>query len=443
MLEEIKTYKKGKNGKFILVEKSLSKAKVDKKAANKIIEPKKKKFEIKSKKVKRTYENDDDYISYDEILRQLKKQKNNSNNINIFQDKIVKTKALPVNKNKFIIHQYSYEDKRNKIHKELQNQLAQLVKNGSLTHHVLLYGLSGSGKYTLGMYILHHIYGGSTHDRYVKTQTVNKREIKYIENSNYIELLINNYVINDNNSLGQFINNNTRNKRTGVCQYIIIKHFDELTPACQKTIYHIMERHSHLRFILTTKHLCNIIPNIISMVTKVRVPRPDAKLLAKYMNRIAKSNDINITHNQIEYIVRSTECNISQALTTMELSVHNNSYVKTKDSHTKYIAHILQESTGPGIGNIRAIRELVSTLVKSTYDSSEVYKTCVKLFLNSKYDMDIKQQVIELGNKYSQLNNTTHNTIFIMEAFFLHVMRIINDMPGKKTYSLQKISKKS
>lgn len=425
MLEQINTYKKGKNGKLKLIHKL-------------------RKRKLRSKKTKQILDVNDNYISYDEICSRLKQQNNNNNNnINIFQDKIVKTKTLPVNKNKFIIHQHSYEDKRNKIHKEIKEQLSNMIIDGFLSHHILFYGLSGSGKYTLTMYILHYIYGGSINDRQVKTQTVNKREIKYVETLNYIEILINNYVINDNNSLGEFINNNIKNKRTGICQYIIIKHFDELTPACQKTIYHIMEKRSNIRFILTTRNLSNIIPNIISMVTKLRVPRPDSKILAKYMNRIAKSNNINITHSQIEYIVRSTECNINQALTTMELCVHNGTYVKMKDAHLKYIAHVLQESTGPGIGNIRVVRELVSTLVKSTYESSEVYKTCVKLFLNSKHDINIKQQIIEIGNKYSQLNNTTHNTIFIMEAFFLHVMRIINNMSGKKNYSLQKINKQT
>jgi DNA polymerase III delta prime subunit len=391
-----------------------------------------------------TYDINDNYISYDDILTKLKEQKNKeTNEINIFKSKFEKTKTLPVNRNKFMIHQYSFDDKRNKIHQDLQQQLSKMVNKGFLSNHILFYGLAGSGKYTLGLYILHHICGGLINERHVKSQVINKREIKYIENQYYLEVLVNNYVMNDNHTLATLINSNIKNKKTGLCQYIIIKHFDELTPDCQKTIYNIMERHKHLRFILTTRHLSKIIPNIISTTSKIRVPRPEAKLLAKYMNRISKSNDINITHNQIEYIVRSTECNISHALTTMELCVHNGTYVKSKDAHLKYVANILQVATGPGLGNIKDVRNLASKLIISTYDVSEVYKTCVKLFLNSNHDTEIKRQVIEIANKYSQLNNTTHNTIFVMEAFFLHIMRIMDDISIKKNYSLQKISKKT
>jgi DNA polymerase III delta prime subunit len=462
MLEKIKTYKfiKGKNGLFKTIKNSDNNLNIEPntksntKSNNKLISKSGKKPQFKFKKgIQKEVipdcnddddDDDDNYISYDDICKKLKQQKKcNKSDINIFQSDIIKTNYLPVNKNKFIIHQYSFNDKRNKIHKDLQNQLMKLVQKGFLTNHLLFYGLSGSGKYTLGLYILYDIYGGCINERHVKTQTINKRDIKYIDNQYYMEILINNYVINDHHTLGIFINKNTKNKRTGLCQYIIIKHFDQLTPECQKTIYNVMEKHSHLRFILTTRHLSKIIPNIKSKTSQIRVPRPDGKLLAKYINRISKSNDINITHGQIEYIVRSAECNISQSLTTMELCIHEGNYIKTKDAHLKYIANILQVATGPSICNIRDVRDLVSKLIISTYDVSEVYRTCVKLFLNSNYDINIKQQVIEIANKYSQLNNTTHNTIFIMEAFFLHIMRIINNVTIKKNYSLQKISKKN
>jgi DNA polymerase III delta prime subunit len=483
MLESIKTYKfiKDKNGNykqkpFVLQKKTKStkttteisktpKKKVSlirKNEKNIINIPKIMKEESKISKLKKRSKNkydnlynDDEelnnvvnsfninqeYISYNEIQKRLKQQKQKTE-VDIMKSDIVKSKSLPVNKNKFILHQYLFEDKRNKIHDEIHVQLQKMTNQGFLTNHILFHGLCGSGKYTLGLYLLHHIYGGIISKRIVRVQTINKKQIKYIENPYYLEILINNYVINDHHTLSNFIKNNTKNKRSGLYQYILIKHFDELTIQCQKSVFHLMEKLSNVKFILTTRHLSRLTDNITSICNCIRVPRPDPKLLAKYLNRIAKSNNINVTHSQIEYIVRSNECNISQSLTTLELATYTGNYVKTKDAHFKYIANILQTATGPCVQNIRNIRNLVSKLIISTYDVSDVYRTCVKLFLNSNYDMEIKQQVIEIANKYSQLNNTTHNSIFIMEAFFLHIMRIINNVSVKKTYSLQKISKK-
>lgn len=382
-----------------------------------------------------------EYVSYDEIQKRLKAQKKD-NNINIFETTIVKSKTLPINHNKFILHQYSFDDTRNKIHQNIQQQLTKIIHHGYLTNHVLLYGLNGSGKYTLGLYILHDIYGGDIYNRIIRTKEVNKKEIKYIQNPYYIEILINDYVINDHHTLSDFIRNNTKNKQSGICQYVIIKHFDKLTSQCQKSISHLMEHLSNVRFILTTRNLSKITCNIISNCYKIRVPRPEPKALAKYMNRIAKSDNIKISHGQIETLVRNSECNMNKALTSMELSINDNCYIKSKDIHLIYIAHLLEISTGPCIPNIRDIRDLVSKLIITTYDISEVYRTSVKLFMNSKFDPELKYQVIEIANKYSQLNNITHNTIFILEAFFLHIMRLFINMPSKKTYSLQKIVKK-
>lgn len=381
----------------------------------------------------------DEYISYDEILKRLKTQKEKEN-INIFETEIVKTKTIPVNKNQFMLHQYSYGDKRNKIHQTLREQLNKNVLNGYLNNHILFYGLAGSGKYTLGMHILHDIYGGAVNNRIIKIKKVNKKEVKYIENPYYIEILINNYVINDNHTLSHFIKNNVKNKQSGICQYIIIKHFDKLTYRCQKSVAYLMERLHNVRFILTTRNLSLITDNIMSNCNRIRVPRPEPNLLAKYMNRLAKNNNINITHTQIETIVRNTECNINKALTTMELSSTSGSYVKEKDIHLKYIANLLEIATGPCIPNIRDIRTNVSKLIITTYDVSDVYRTCVKLFINSNFDPNIKYQIIEIANKYSKLNNTTHNTIFVLEAFFLHIMKIFTEVE-KKSYSLQKIVK--
>jgi len=404
----------------------------------------KKEQKISPKKI--TYETDDDYISIDEIYKKLKLQKAEDKTQNpIYQINDFQKPVVPINMDTFCIHQYNYNDNRNKIHKELKKNLISMLKKNYLMNHIILHGLSGSGKYTLAMSMMHHICGDNIHKRLIKSQTIDKKTIKYIENNYYLEILINNYVLNDDKTLTHFIKNNARNEGSGLCQFIILKHFDELTDRCQKSIFHIMEKLTNIRFIITTKHLSKINSNIKSNSCLIRVPRPDSKLLAKYLNRIAKDNNMKISHGQIEHTVRTSECNISQSLTTMELCCLNKDsiYIKQKDPHLKYIADILQLSTGPCIENIREIRRLVSKLVITTYDVSEVYRTCTKLFLNSKYDNIIKQQVIEIANKYSQLNNTTHDTIFIMEAFFLHVMRIVSNEPVKKSYSLQKLPQKT
>lgn len=447
MYKNLKTYTftKNKKGNYINKEK-LKRETINKDTNNKETQ-KKDIVNINKKSTSPIIKNYDteEYIGIEEIYKQLRQQKaeakinNPLNNFN-YIEKI----KIPVDINSFCIHQYNYNDTRNKIHKQLRNDLINMIHNGYVANHLILYGLSGSGKYTLALSLLHSICGDAINKRIIRTQNIEKKTVKYIENEYYLEVLVNNYVLNDDKTLSMFIKNNVRNKNSGQCQYVILKHFDELTDRCQKSIFHIMEKNSNIRFIITTRHINKINNNIKSNACLIRVPRPEPKQLAKYLNKMAKNNEYKISHSQIEHVVRSAECNISQALTTLELCCLNpdSTYIKQKDPHLKYIADILQIATGPCVENIREVRRLVSKLVITTYDVSDVYRTCTKLFLNSNYDINIKKDIIEIANKYSRLNNITHDTIFIMEAFFLHVMRIINNQSTKKNYSLQKMPKK-
>ena len=268
-----------------------------------------------------TYNVESDYISIDEIYKKLKEQKQveKQNKPIASVEKINKT-IIPVDMNTFCIHQHSYNDIRNKIHKELQKEITTMIHKNYLTNHIILHGLAGSGKYTMGMSILHHIYGDNINKRIIKSQLIDKKTIKYIENPYYIEILINNYVLNDNYTLTTFIRNHSKNKRnklcqsnglyqnTESCQYIVIKHFDELTRQCQKNLFHLMEKLLYVKFIITTRHLGKIIDNIKSNSCIVRVPRPDSKLLAKYLNRIAKANKFIISHNSIRKVKINLIC---------------------------------------------------------------------------------------------------------------------------------------
>jgi DNA polymerase III delta prime subunit len=391
--------------------------------------------------------NGEKYLDIREIYKLLEKQKQEKcADVKPIIDgfaHIVKPKPSPVNTNHFLINQFTYNDSRNPIHKDLEARIVKMVHpNGFIDNNIILHGSAGAGKYTLGMKILHHVYGDSIWDRLNMSKTIDNTKIDFIQNKYYYEILINDYVFNDNAKLVTFIKNSYK-RNDGLCQYFVIKHFDELTDVCQRNVLYVMNKYRGIRFIFTVRHLENIIDNIKSCCNLVRVPRPDAKELAKYLNKLAKNNNLKITHTQIEYIVRTSECNINQAINALEIACINseNTYTKVKDSHRNYIAELLQVATGPSIENIKEVRQLISKLIITTYDVSDVYRTCVKLFLNSKYDIPVKNKVIEIASEYSQLSHIAHNTIFVLECFFLQIMEVINNEPVKKNYSLQKITK--
>ena len=372
-----------------------------------------------------------EYVNIKDVYQKLEVQKPLEVKMNVIKAN------KPIDVNKFLIHQFEFGDPKNKLHLDLRNHLQKLIVDDYLLGHILFHGASGSGKYTLVMSLLYQMHGDIINKRYIKTVTLNSKPIKYISNPFYIEILINGYVINDNYTLSQFI------KQHITVRYFIIKNFDELTKACQKSIIHIMEKYHQNRFILTTRYLTKIVDNIQSICHTIRVSRPDQNTLAKHMLKLTKLNKSTITHNQISYLVNKSESNINQALSSLELSLANpeNKYQKHIDIHLQYIGDLLEIATGgASIQNVRDIRSLVSKLVITTYDVSDIFRTSIKLFVNSSYinNLNIVDQVIQLGNYYARINNRTNNSNIIIEAYMLSIYQLMLNYKGKKGYSMKK-----
>lgn len=297
-------------------------------------------------------------------------------------------------------------------------------KNGFLVNNTLFYGLSGSGKYTNAFMMLHKIYGDIVFNRKLETKKINDKIIKYVYNPYYFELLINNYVFNDLDTLHMFLK--TLNQRIdGRCHYIIIKNIDELSIKCQNTLLHVL-KNNFIRIIATAKNLNKISSNIKSRFYLIRTPRPDKIALNKLMLQIGKQNNYKITSSQIDSIIKQSNCDYTLAFNTMHKGIINadRTYVKHRDIHNKFIADILGLATIPCIENIKEIRKLISQIIVTTYDMNDVYSVSMKLFYNSKYDMNLKHKVIEIAAKYNVMNQLSMNLMYILEAFFMEIMKI-------------------
>lgn len=321
-----------------------------------------------------------------------------------------------------------------KVVPEIDPNLHKLIdKNGYLVNNTLFYGLSGSGKYTNAIMMLHKIYGDIVFNRKIEVKQMDKKSIKYIYNPYYYEILINNYVFNDLDTLLMFLK--TLNKRIdGRCHYIIIKNIDELSIKSQNMLLNVL-KFNFIRIITTAKNLNKVSTNVKSRFYLIRTPRPDKTKLIKILSKMSKQENYKVTPLQLENIVKQSNCDQTIALNMLHKANINTerTFMKYRDVHNKYIADILGLATMPCIENIREIRKLISQLIVTTYDMNDVYTVSLKLFYGSKYDINMKHKVIDIAAKYSALNQLSLNLVYISEAFFLEIMRIVNQTTTKSS----------
>ncbi len=355
------------------------------------------------------------------LLKALAKKQNNIRQDNTLTSITTVPKITP--NNTLLLH---------KVIPEINQKLHNLIdKNGYLVNNTLFYGLSGSGKYTNALMMLHKIYGNIVFNRKIETKQLNAKTIKYVYNPYYYEILINNYVFNDLDTLLMFLK--TLNRRIdGRCHYIIIKNIDDLSIKCQNTLLHVLNN-NYIRIIATAKNLNKISTNIKSRFYLIRTPRPDKTKLSKLMQKISKQENYKITPLQIDNIVKQSNCDYTHAFNMLhKANINTNrTFVKYRDVHEKFIADILGLTTMPCIENIKEIRKLLSQLIVTTYDMNDVYIVSLKLFYGSKYDIKLKHKVIDIAAKYSTLNQLSLNLMYISEAFFLEIMKIINQFNFK------------
>ena len=206
-----------------------------------------------------------------------------------------------------------------------------------------------------------------------------------------------------------------------------------LTPASSTALLKTLEEpFSHNLFILCTTDADKILPTIKSRCVQLRLQSPTQELITKYLEKIAKAEEVNISDNDIKIMSLHSNNSYRDAIVNLEKYIHNNNSINIfgqieSEDYFKIITFLAKK-------DIKSIFELLLTMNNFDYI----------LFLNIiRQGILIKQNVNDI-NLLSQveimkikeiLENKENKDIFNSKnlLYFLEKLDLYKNTSDKKT----------
>jgi hypothetical protein len=200
-----------------------------------------------------------------------------------------------------------YEDyiqsvKQYNLHPELDGILKRITKNIHLLENIILYGPTGSGKYTQSLKIIHPFSpSGLKYDKKINMQTEKYEFIYRISDIHYeidLSLLGCNPKTIWHEIFMQIVDIiSVKQQKIGI---ILCKNFHTIHAELLDIFYSYMQQYTHsfsniqIRFILLTEHVCFIPNNILKCCRIISVKKPS---IDDYIQTSFINTDININTN--------------------------------------------------------------------------------------------------------------------------------------------------
>jgi replication factor C subunit 3/5 len=308
--------------------------------------------------------------------------------------------------------------------------------------HLIVYGLNGSGKEFLVNKLVESIYGikGS------KTQ-----EIEYIINgygNTKTKVMIkqsNNHIIIEPNNNGfdkyliqEIIQEYAKTEILNICynmnkfKIVIIDKIDNLNYYAQTSLRRTMEKYSKTcKFIFISNQLSKIIEPLKSRCLCIRVPLPtDAEIINVILKISAKEN-IKLTYNDIQNIIKNCDSNINKAIWHLEYKKMGSDISDNWEVLINEIAILLTTKIkkNSDINNIIIkCREQFYTLYITNIDLNLVISKLMTRIIELIEDNNVKYRIINLTSEYQfRMVNGTRQIIHL-EAYILNIVKIIYEL---------------
>ena len=283
--------------------------------------------------------------------------------------------------------------------------------------NILFYGPHGSGKRTLLLAFINHIYGITNLQTYIKNYTVriNNNDVKIVclQSMYHYEINLYEYGLYDREVLTDFVKTiiSTKNILNNSFKIIILNNFHKITKSCQLALRALIEKNiSTARFILLTNSLSKVDKALISRFVCFRIPFPDNNSIVKYLNKIG-------INQNIPYILKTIDKN----LYNLEICINYKNYINPIDIFIKKIDDLLNSSD---ILFIEELRKIIYKLHLLNYDPYVTIKKYINYCVKSKKYSD--KELIKISSKAAGLDNSQpyNKYFFSLELFFIFVKSI-------------------
>lgn len=270
-------------------------------------------------------------------------------------------------------------------HKQIVDRLKAFIKKDSVPH-CLFAGPAGTGKTTCALAMAHDLYGDNWKQNFMETNASDERGIDVVRNK-----------IKDFARTRAF---------QASFKIIFLDESDSLTSEAQQALRRTMEKFSDAcRFILSANFSSKIIEPIQSRTAVFRFNRLDEDPIEKYLNQIAKSEELEISDEGTEALIDVSEgdlrklTNVLQAASVLGTKIDQEAVFNVAASlRPEEVKKILVKSLQ---GEFKSARnELRDLMVKRGMDGVDIIKSIYKEI----YDLDISEEkkvkLMELLGKY-------------------------------------------
>ena len=248
--------------------------------------------------------------------------------------------------------------------------------------HLLFAGPAGTGKSTMALIIVKHLFGESWKDNYLELNASDERGINVIREK---------------------VKGFARTKSLGKVPFkvIFLDEADALTPEAQQALRRTMENYtSTCRFILSCNYSSKIIDPIQSRCAIFRFKLLEKKDIEKYIVNIAEKENLNVKPEAIESIYEGSEgdarraTNILQSAASISPEITPD-LISTIISTTKPkdIRVVLEYALS---GDFEKAREkLLDVMLKQSISGQDVVKAIQKEIWNLSIEPPIKVKLTE------------------------------------------------
>ncbi|PJE81777.1 replication factor C small subunit [Candidatus Pacearchaeota archaeon CG10_big_fil_rev_8_21_14_0_10_32_42] len=279
------------------------------------------------------------------------------------------------------------EKYRPKKFEEVMGQTEIIKRVSSLTNslnipHLLFAGPAGTGKSTLALIVVKELFGENWKDNYLELNASDERGINIVREK---------------------VKDFARTKSIGNVSFkvIFLDEADALTPEAQQALRRTMENYaSTCRFIMSCNYSSKIIDPIQSRCAIFRFKLLEKKDVKKVVEKIAKSEKLEVDEDAVEAIYESSEgdcrrsINFLQSVAAISPKI-SKELVKTitPDIKLKEVRVVLDYALSGDFENARKMT--LDLMLKESLSGQDIIKSIQKEIWNLTIEPELKMKLIE------------------------------------------------
>lgn len=330
----------------------------------------------------------------------------------------------------------------NMTDEEYKNRYVQLP-------NLFIYGASGSGKKTFIRLLLENIYNKTINNTYKVIHQIvgygNSIEDKEIEQSNY------HIIIEPDNSgfdryvMQEIISEYAQN--TPLCingcntpfKIVLINNADNLSAYAQKALRCTMEKyHRTCKFILCCNQASKVINALRSRCLQIRMPRPTNNDIFNIIYDISCNENINISNEQINQIVKLSRRNIKTAYSLLHIYISNYdniyinddiytlSWIECLQKVVNYIKMFMETNNIFNVNTMNQMRELLYTIFTTNISGNHIITQFMILMMNTiQFEPILLSKIIQIIGEYEVRITKGKKIIIHLEALIINIFHEI------------------